>query len=95
MTDEMSAILVYIVAVNVSAFILFGVDKRKAVKGARRISEAALLSVAVAGGSIGAWCGMKVWRHKTLHGKFAYGIPAVLVLQLAVAIYAFASCGCI
>ena len=43
--------------------------------------------MAVIGGSIGAWVGMKVWHHKTLHKKFTIGVPLVFVLQLALAIY--------
>jgi uncharacterized membrane protein YsdA (DUF1294 family) len=41
------------------------------------------------GGSIGAWCAMKVWHHKTLHKKFRYGIPAIIILQIAAIIFGF------
>ena len=58
--------------------------KVKAKKSKWRIREAALLGVAVLGGSIGAWLGMKVWHHKTLHKKFIYGVPAVIIIQLAI-----------
>ena len=40
--------------------------------------------LAVLGGSMGAWLGMKVWHHKTLNKKFKYGIPAVIIIQLAI-----------
>lgn len=72
----------YIIAVNLFAFFLFGVDKWKAVKGWRRIPEAFLLLTAVVGGSVGAWLGMKVWHHKTLHKKFRYGLPMIILLQV-------------
>ncbi len=80
-------ILIYIAAVNVIAFFLFGIDKWKARRAKWRISESTLLGVAVIGGSIGAWMGMKVWHHKTLHKKFRYGIPLILLAQTAVALY--------
>lgn len=80
-------ILIYIAAVNVIAFFLFGIDKWKARRAKWRISESTLLGMAVIGGSIGAWMGMKVWHHKTLHKKFRYGIPLILLAQTAVALY--------
>ena len=52
-----------------------------------RIREAALLGLAVLGGSIGAWLGMKVWHHKTLHKKFKYGVPTIIIVQLALIVY--------
>ena len=52
-----------------------------------RVSEATLLGLAVVGGSIGAWLGMKTWHHKTLHRKFKYGIPAIIIAQLLIAGY--------
>ena len=52
-----------------------------------RICEATLLLLAVLGGSIGAWIGMKVWHHKTMHKKFKYGIPAILLIQIALMAY--------
>lgn len=76
-------ILVYLAALNVATFFTFGIDKWKAKKAKWRIREAALLLLAVLGGSIGAWLGMKVWHHKTLHKKFKYGIPAIIIAQLA------------
>ena len=83
----MSYFIYYLVAVNVIAFIAYGVDKRKARKGQWRISEAKLLMLAAIGGSVGAWCGMTVWRHKTKHLKFKYGVPAILILQIALFVY--------
>ena len=84
MTSVVSA---YLVFVNVIAFLVYGVDKLKARKGHWRISEATLLLLAIVGGSIGAWLGMKAWHHKTMHLKFMYGLPAILLLQLALAVY--------
>ena len=76
-------VLAYFITVNVLGLVLFGIDKWKAKHDKWRISEATLLSVTAIGGSIGAWVGMKVWHHKTMHKKFKYGIPLVIVLQFA------------
>lgn len=77
----------YLLAINAIAFIVYGIDKYKAKKAKWRISEATLLLLAVLGGSIGAWMGMKVWHHKTMHKKFKYGIPAILLIQIALMTY--------
>lgn len=75
-------ILIYLAAINIVTFILYGIDKMKAKKSMWRIPEATLLWFAAAGGSIGAILGMKVWHHKTLHKKFTIGVPAIIIAQL-------------
>ena len=82
-----SCLAYYLLAINVVAFIMYGIDKYKAKKAKWRIPEATLLLLAVLGGSIGAWMGMKVWHHKTKHKKFKYGIPAILLIQIALMTY--------
>ena len=77
----------YLLAINAVAFIMYGIDKYKAQKDKWRISETTLLLLAILGGSIGAWMGMKVWHHKTMHKKFKYGIPAILLIQIALMVY--------
>ena len=67
--------LIYLAAINMATFFVYGIDKRKAKKSKWRIRETALLGLAVLGGSIGTWLGMKVWHHKTQHKKFKYGVP--------------------
>ena len=79
--------LYYLLAVNIVAFVLYGIDKYKAKRNKWRVSEAALLTVAVIGGSIGAWGGMRLWHHKTMHKKFKFGIPAIIILQVALMVY--------
>ena len=79
--------LYYLLAVNALTFLLYGMDKYKAKKGRWRISEATLLLMAVIGGSIGAWVGMRLWHHKTKHKKFKYGIPVIIILQVALMVY--------
>ena len=77
------ALLYYLTAINVVTFLAYGIDKWKARHGSWRISETTLLILAIVGGSIGAWIGMKVWHHKTQHKKFKYGLPLILMAQIA------------
>ena len=83
----MNIILYYLLAVNIVTFLLYGVDKYKAKKGRWRISEVTLLTMAAIGGSIGAWAGMRLWHHKTMHKKFKYGIPLIIIMQIALVVY--------
>ena len=76
------ALLYYLIVINVVTFLVYGIDKWKAKQGSWRISEATLLILAVIGGSIGALLGMNVWRHKTMHKKFKYGLPLILIIQI-------------
>ena len=84
MTEIHKILIIYLLVINVATFFTYGIDKWKAKKSKWRIREAALLGLAVLGGSIGAWLGMKVWHHKTMHKKFKYGIPAIIIVQLAI-----------
>ena len=83
----MEEIICYLLAINIATFLLYGIDKYKAKKNQWRISEATLLTMAAIGGSIGAWTGMRLWHHKTMHKKFKYGIPLIIILQVALAVY--------
>ena len=76
-----------IAILNVITFFLYGIDKWKAKKNRWRIPESILLLLAVLGGSIGAWMGMKIWHHKTMHKKFKYGIPLIMILQIGMLLY--------
>ncbi|MBP5372221.1 MAG: DUF1294 domain-containing protein [Bacteroidales bacterium] len=87
METNISTIILYLLAINIAAFIAFGIDKYKAKRDKWRIPESTLLTMAVLGGSIGALAGMKIWRHKTLHNKFRIGIPVILALQIIVIIW--------
>jgi len=79
----MTLTLVYIlICINVMTFLVYGIDKWKAKQGGWRISETTLLMLAVVGGSIGALLGMQVWHHKTMHKKFKYGLPFILLAQI-------------
>lgn len=82
-------LLIVLAAVNLFAFVLYGIDKLKARRGAWRIPEATLLLVAFLGGSLGAFLGMELFRHKTKHAKFKVLVPLFLVLHIALAVYMF------
>ena len=76
-----------LLTLNLLTFIIYGIDKFKAKKAKWRIPESTLLLLAVFGGSIGAWLGLQLWRHKTQHKKFYIGIPMILTLQVIATIY--------
>lgn len=69
---------------NLWAFILMVVDKARARKGKFRIPEKRLFLAAALGGAPGAILGMRIFHHKTLHRSFTLGMPALLLLNLAV-----------
>ena len=84
---QLKYILAYLLIVNAAAFLLMLIDKVKAKKNRWRIRESTLMLWAAIGGSIGALAGMYTFRHKTRHRKFTIGIPAILALQIAAAVY--------
>lgn len=75
----------YLLLINGVGFLLMGIDKRRAKRGTWRISEKSLFLPPLLGGTVGAILGMRVFHHKTKHWYFRYGLPALLVLQLALA----------
>ncbi|AZV44660.1 DUF1294 domain-containing protein [Peribacillus asahii] len=74
--------MVYMIFINILAFTIMGIDKKKARNGEYRISERTLWIVAVIGGGTGAYLGMKQFRHKTKHASFKWGFPVLMVIQL-------------
>lgn len=76
-------IAAYLLVINVVGFFSMYLDKRKARKRLWRIPEATLFLIALIGGSIGSIAGMYVFRHKTRHWYFVYGMPVILLLQIA------------
>ncbi|MCQ2516381.1 MAG: DUF1294 domain-containing protein [Saccharofermentans sp.] len=80
-------IAIYLVLINIITFITYGMDKRLAIKHKWRISEATLILLAAIGGSIGAFLGMQVFRHKTKHMKFVIGVPVIFILQIILALF--------
>jgi uncharacterized membrane protein YsdA (DUF1294 family) len=81
----LESISIIIAIINIVTFIIYGIDKYKAKKGRWRIPENSLIGLAIIGGSIGAYLGMRVWHHKTMHLKFKYGIPLIIIIQLIAA----------
>ena len=79
-------LLLYLAAINLIAFFLYGIDKWKSRHAKWRVTEARLLSISLLGGSLGAFLGMKIWHHKTQHPRFRYGLPLILFLHLALAV---------
>ena len=72
---------IYLLAVNLAGFLAMGADKKRARENRRRIRERTLLALAAAGGAAGVALGMLSFRHKTLHRKFTWGVPAILLAQ--------------
>ena len=83
-------LLVYLAVLNLATFALYGADKRRAKKGQGRIPEKTLLILPLLGGSAGGILGMTVFHHKTRHWYFRWGLPAMLLLQAAGAVYLLA-----
>ena len=80
-------ILIYLAVLNIAGFLLMGLDKRYSkIQGKRRIPEKTLLLTALFGGAVGSYIGMKQFHHKTLHNRFRYGIPAMIILHIALLI---------
>ncbi len=87
MKSVILAALVYLALVNVIAFAVYGADKRRAKKDKRRVPEKTLFLLAIIGGSVGALAGMYTFRHKTRHWYFVWGIPSILVIQIALTVW--------
>ncbi len=84
--DAFRAVLIYLELINLIAFALFGIDKRRAKRGKWRIPEGTLILCAVLGGGIGALAGMLVFRHKTRKPRFTVGVPVIMGMQLILAL---------
>ncbi|MDT8859441.1 DUF1294 domain-containing protein [Alkalihalobacillus sp. MEB130] len=80
-------ILSYFIVVNFLAFVIMGLDKSKAKKRERRVPEKTLWSIALLGGSVGTYIGMKQFRHKTKHKTFMIGIPLIIFSQIIVLVF--------
>lgn len=83
-------IFFYLLAINAYAIFIMYSDKKKARKSYWRVSEEKLFFIALIFGSAGILAGMKLFRHKTRHFKFTFGIPAILVVQIFI-LYKFIS----
>ena len=79
--------ITYVFVINMTGFAVMGIDKKRAVRGAWRISEASLFLVAFLGGALGCTMGMRHFRHKTRHWYFKYGMPAVFAVQVFLVLF--------
>ena len=77
----------YFIIINIAGFAMMGIDKYKAKHERWRIRERTLMLTAALGGSVGVFCGMRVFHHKTLHKLFRWGVPAIMAVQAALAVY--------
>ena len=80
-------LLAYLAVINVVGIVQMAWDKFQAKRSGWRVPEKTLLGTAVIGGSFGIYAGMRLFRHKTKHPRFSYGVPVIMVLQIAVAAY--------
>ena len=79
--------IIYLIVINIIGFYVMWSDKRKAQKGKWRIPENTLFLITLLGGGIGTIAGMYTFRHKTQKLKFTIGLPAILILEIVLAIY--------
>lgn len=75
-------LIIYLLIINIIGFVLMGIDKQRAIRGAWRISEASLFLTAFLGGALGCTLGMHRFRHKTKHWYFRFGLPAITLVQI-------------
>ena len=87
MTTPAGAPAVWLIAINLVTFAVYGADKRRARRGAWRVPEKTLFLLPLLGGSVGALLGMRVFHHKTKHWYFVWGIPLILLAQAALAVW--------
>lgn len=83
----MTFLAAYLLIINIVGFAVMGIDKKRAIRGAWRISEASLFLTALLGGALGCIVGMQHFRHKTKHWYFKYGMPAIFLAQAALLMF--------
>ena len=89
MTENLKIVFVFIAVMSIIGFFAMGIDKIKAKRKMWRTPEKVLFAIAILGGGLGVWLGMKVFRHKTKHWYFKYGVPIVAVLEIIGLSYMF------
>ena len=87
--DGMKLFAIYLVVMNVLGVAVMWSDKRRARLHRWRIPEKVLFGVSLLGGSAGTWAGMYLFRHKTKHWYFVWGIPLILLAQIALAVWVY------
>lgn len=86
---NVAIIIYYLLTINLLTFVTYGIDKYKARHKHWRVREASLLLLAALGGSPAALLAMHLFRHKTQHNKFRYGVPAILISQVLLVVLAY------
>ena len=87
LSDPAGLLAVYLAAINLATLAVYGADKRRARRGQWRVPEKTLFLLPLLGGSVGALLGMRMFHHKTKHWYFVWGIPAILLAQIALAVW--------
>lgn len=87
----MKLFILYVIVINIIGYTVMGVDKKRAIRGAWRISEASLFLIAFLGGALGCTLGMQVFRHKTRHWYFKYGMPAIFIVESLLLLFLYRS----
>lgn len=82
-------IIIWLAVMSTALFITMGADKRRARRGARRVPERRLFALTLIGGAFGGWAGMYAFHHKTRHWYFKFGIPAILLAQIALGVFVY------
>ena len=85
--NPMFFFIAYLLVINIYGLCIMGIDKWKSSHKSRRIPEKILFIVAFIGGAAGIYSGMKVFHHKTLHNKFKYGIPPIVIADIIIVVY--------
>lgn len=85
----MKYLLIYLLIINLTGFFTMFLDKQKARRGKWRIPEKTLFLLAIIGGSLGTTLGMHTFHHKTKHWYFKFGMPLILIAQVALIVYIF------
>lgn len=80
--EYLKYLLIYLLIINIIGFLSMGIDKFKAKHGMWRTPENTLLLISLLMGSVGSYLGMRLFRHKTLHPQFKYGIPVFFVVNV-------------
>ena len=83
----MKYLCLYLLIINAFGFLIMHADKQKARKRAWRIPEATLFAIALLGGSLGCFMGMRLFHHKTKHLKFSLGLPLLLAVHIVLLIF--------
>lgn len=79
--------IIYLIIINLIAFLAMFIDKKRAKWGKWRIKESVLFTLVLLGGGVGGIAGMYIFRHKTKKPRFFIGFPAILIFEIFVVIY--------